>query len=78
MANSSPMSPRRSSQVRNVYFSLVVWVFLLLAHAWFSACAVIARLNWIYALILPAWSVPLNSLNSILFEFLNKIDYSLY
>ena len=34
--NSSPISPKRSSQVRKVYFSLVVCVLVRLAQRWLS------------------------------------------
>ena len=63
--NSSPIIPSLNSQVRNVYFSLVLAVLTRLAHFWFNACAEMARQSWIYAFIFPAWVVELNRRNSI-------------
>ena len=41
--NSSPFSPRRTSQTRKVYSSLSLWVFLMTALRWVMACADMAR-----------------------------------
>ena len=76
--NSSPLKPSRSIQHRNAYFSLSVTVFLAEAFFCVSAWWLTARQNCMYAFISPAWVVLLKSRNSTLFEFLNKVDYSLY
>ena len=64
-SNSSPMKPRRRSQQRKVYFGLSVTGLVGLADLVVSACALMARQRWMYALIFPAWSVPLKARNSM-------------
>lgn len=64
VSNSSPIRPRRRSQVRKVYLSLEVTVTFGLADRWVIAWADIARQNCIYALTFPAWSVESKYLNS--------------
>jgi len=59
------MKPKRRSQHRKVYLGLSVCGRAGLAAFVARACALMARQSWMYALILPACSVPLKARNSM-------------